>query len=97
MIVGLKVLVFMLVGVDLKDVLFVDFVGKCKVLNIVLSLDILVCVIFMCKFNEVVVKLDNIVVFFIFVDLFFVVGCFCIIEGIVNVKLLLIFCDKGFK
>lgn len=42
---------FMLVGNDLVDVLLNDFVGKCKVLNIFLSIDIGVCVIFVCKFN----------------------------------------------
>lgn len=52
----------------------------------------LICVMLICKFNEVVLLFDNIVVIVVFVDLLFVVMCFCMIEGFVNVVMVLMFC-----
>lgn len=78
--------------VDLGEVILFEFVGKNVVLNIFFFIDMGICVMFVCKFNEEVVKLDNIIVICVLVDFLFVVGCFCGVEGIENVFIGLIFC-----
>lgn len=86
----------MLVVKDFFDVVLSQYVGKCKVLNIFLSIDIGVCVVLVCKFNQLVVELDNIVVLCIFVDLLFVQFCFCGVEGLSNVVILFMLCGVFF-
>lgn len=90
--VGILVLEFILVKGDLSNYILKDGKGKYLILNIFFSMDIGVCVIFVCKFNQLVVNQFNMVVLVIFKDLLFVQGCFCIIEGIINVIFLFDYC-----
>lgn len=82
----------MLVKVDLGEVILEELSGKCVIFNIFLFIDMDICVMFVCKFNEEVFKLENIQVICVFVDFLFVVGCFCGVEGIENVIIGLMFC-----
>lgn len=95
-VVGDKVFGFCLVVKDLVDVLLVDFIGKCKIFNIFFSVDMLVCVVLVCYFNQDVVGFVNMVVLCILVDLLFVQVCFCGVEGLDNVVMLLILCGVDF-
>lgn len=76
---------FTLVAQDLKDVKLSEFAGKCKVLNIVPSLDTPVCATSTRKFNEAAGKLSNTVVLVISADLPFAMSRFCATEGLHNV------------
>lgn len=76
---------FTLVGNDLNDVSLVDFSGKRKVLNIVLSLDTGVCATSTRKFNEQAASADNAVVLVVSSDLPFASSRFCSTEGLSNV------------
>jgi thioredoxin-dependent peroxiredoxin len=74
-----------LVGCDLADVTLDNFAGKCKVLNIVPSLDTPTCATSTRKFNAEASGLDNTVVLVISADLPFAMKRFCATEGLENV------------
>ena len=76
---------FTLVGKDLGDVKLEDFVGKRKVLDIVVSLDTGICAASARKFNETAGQLPNTVVIVVSGDLPFAAGRFCTTEGLANV------------
>lgn len=76
---------FSLVDKDLKDVTLDDFRGKCKVLNIVPSLDTPTCQASARHFNKEATKLSDVVVINISADLPFAMARFCSSEGLDNV------------
>ncbi len=76
---------FMLVDKDLNDVSLSTFWGKRKILNIVPSLDTVVCQVSARKFNELAATLPNTVVLVISADLPFAQARFCSTEGLKNV------------
>mgnify|MGYP001595866108 CR=1 FL=1 len=79
---------FTLTNKDLKDVSLKDFAGKCKVLNIVPSLDTPVCAKSTRIFNEKAGGMANTAVLVISADLPFAMNRFCGAEGLANVTTL---------
>ncbi len=81
---GNKAPAFTLTAADLSDKTLQDaeFKGKCKILNIVPSLDTPVCQISVKKFHEKAVKLSNVMVIAISADLPFAAKRFCTTEGL---------------
>lgn len=87
---------FKLTNRDLKDVNLEDYKGKCKILNIVPSLDTAVCATSTRKFNESAAQLENTVILVISADLPFAMKRFCEVEGINNVVPLSLMRNKQF-
>lgn len=87
---------FKLTNRDLKDVNLEDYKGKCKILNIVPSLDTAVCATSTRKFNESAAQLENTVILVISADLPFAMKRFCEVEGINNVVPLSLMRSKQF-
>jgi len=86
--VGSKAPGFSLVGPDLNDVSLEDFKGKKKLLNIVPSLDTLVCAASSKKFNEEAKSRTDTVVLVISADLPFAQTRFCSAENTDKIKTL---------
>ncbi len=84
-VVGQTAPPFTLVDKFLKDVTLQSFEGRCKILNIVPSLDTPVCATSTRKFNEAASTLADTVVLIISADLPFAMGRFCASEGLENV------------
>ena len=76
---------FSLVNKDLQNIALDSFAGKCKVLNIVPSLDTPTCQASARRFNKEAASLDNAVVINISADLPFAMARFCSSEGLDNV------------
>lgn len=76
---------FSLVNNDLQDITLQNFGTKCKVLNIVPSLDTPTCQASARRFNKEAAELDNTVVINISADLPFAMARFCSSEGLDNV------------
>lgn len=70
---------------ELQDVTLADFAGKCKVLNILPSVDTPTCATSTRKFNELASTLDNTVVLVVSADLPFAAKRFCGAEGLESV------------
>jgi thiol peroxidase len=83
--VGSKAPDFKLVAGDLSDVSLANYKGKCKILNIVPSLDTPTCATSTRKFNEKASSLPNTVVLVVSADLPFAAKRFCTTEGLANV------------
>jgi thioredoxin-dependent peroxiredoxin len=84
-VVGSQAPDFKLVNGKLKEVTLASYQGKCKVLNIIPSLDTPTCAMSTRKFNEKANKLDNTVVLIVSADLPFAQCRFCESEGLKNV------------
>ena len=76
---------FSLVNKDLQDITLDSFGNKCKVLNIVPSLDTPTCQASARRFNQAAGNLSNAVVIDISADLPFAMARFCSGEGLNNV------------
>src|SRR5271169_3147050 len=76
---------FSLVNKDLQNITLESFGSKCKVLNIVPSLDTPTCQASARRFNKEASGLDNAVVINISADLPFAMARFCSSEGLNNV------------
>lgn len=84
-VVGSKAPDFKLTNRKMQDVGLAEFAGKCKVMNIVPSLDTPTCATSTRKFNEKAAHLHNAVVLTISADLPFAQARFCEIEGLKHV------------
>ena len=87
---------FELCNGNLEDVSLASFAGKTLVLNIVPSLDTSVCQASARRFNEIVDKLQDVVVANVSCDLPFAQGRFCTTEGLNEVKNLSTFRSTSF-
>lgn len=83
--VGEKAPCFNLVTPELKEIHCADFTGKTVVLNVFPSLDTPVCAASVRRFNEEAVRLTNVTVLCVSMDLPFAAGRFCTAEGITGV------------
>ncbi|WFB34820.1 thiol peroxidase [Kiritimatiellota bacterium B12222] len=87
---------FTLCSGELEDVALESFQGKTLVLNIVPSLDTSVCQASARHFNEMLSKVEDVVVANVSMDLPFAQGRFCSSEGLENVISLSAFRNAGF-
>jgi thiol peroxidase len=76
---------FSLANNELENVTLENYAGKCKILNIVPSLDTPTCAASARKFNQKASNLENTVVLIISADLPFAQCRFCEIEGLHDV------------
>ena len=83
--VGSQAADFVLTKTDFADVSLQNFAGKKIVLNIFPSIDTPVCATSVRRFNSEAVKMKNMVVLCVSVDLPFAHSRFCAAEGLQNV------------
>lgn len=76
---------FTLTKTDLSDASLRDFSGKTLILNISPSIDTSICATSVRRFNEEAIRLKDVVVLYISVDLPFALDRFCGGEGLKNV------------
>ena len=100
--VGMQAPDFNLTNSDLETVTLAKYAEKRKILNILPSLDVPICMAFTRKLNDDITKLDNTVLLTISADLPFAQRQFCESEELNNVVALSTFrsafaCDYGVK
>ncbi|MDH4573712.1 thiol peroxidase [Salinicola acroporae] len=88
---------FTLTNAELEEVSLADFSGRCKVLNIIPSVDTKTCAMSTRKFNEYASGLDNTVVLVVSADLPFAQSRFCGAEGLDRVVTLSSFRHPEFR
>lgn len=82
---------------DMEDVTLETFAGKCKVLNIIPSVDTPTCAMSARRFNEYASQMENTVVLVVSSDLPFAAKRFCGAEGLDNVETLSTFRHPEFR
>lgn len=95
--VGDRAPAFTLTNAELEEVSLADFSGRCKVLNIIPSVDTRTCAMSTRKFNEYASGLDNTVVLVVSADLPFAQSRFCGAEGLDRVVTLSCFRHPEFR